>query len=201
MTTFNVERFKSALTNGGARPNQFAVQLSFPTYVAAQSIAVARAPFLVNIAELPGQTVNPAIVQYRGREVKFAGDRIFAPYTITVMNDAEMSIRNGMEQWMGGMEDNAAKFGRLQPSEYQRDIDVLQLDRNGNILKSYKLVNAFPVDLSPVALDFGANDQISQFTVTFQYQHFTTSSNPLGGIVDFGGIFRGAAAGGAANAA
>jgi hypothetical protein len=190
MTTFNVERFKSALTNGGARPNQFAVQLSFPTYVAAQSIAVARAPFLVNIAELPGQTVNPAIVQYRGREVKFAGDRIFAPYTITVMNDAEMSIRNGMEQWMGGMEDNAAKFGRLQPSEYQRDIDVLQLDRNGNILKSYKLVNAFPVDLSPVALDFGANDQISQFTVTFQYQHFTTSSNPLGGIVNFGGIFR-----------
>jgi hypothetical protein len=191
MTTFNVERFKSALTNGGARPNQFAVQLSFPTYVAAQSIAVARAPFLVNIAELPGQTVNPAIVQYRGREVKFAGDRIFAPYTITVMNDAEMSIRNGMEQWMGGMEDNAAKFGRLQPSEYQRDIDVLQLDRNGNILKSYKLVNAFPVDLSPVALDFGANDQISQFTVTFQYQHFTTSSNPLGGIIDFGTIFRG----------
>ena len=190
MTTFNVERFKSALTNGGARPNQFAVQLSFPTYVAAQSIAVARAPFLVNIAELPGQTVNPAIVQYRGREVKFAGDRIFAPYTITVMNDAEMSIRNGIEQWMGGMEDNAAKFGRLQPSEYQRDIDVLQLDRNGNILKSYKLVNAFPVDLSPVALDFGANDQISQFTVTFQYQHFTTSSNPLGGIIDFGGIFR-----------
>ena len=190
MTTFNVERFKSALTNGGARPNQFAVQLSFPTYVAAQSIAVARAPFLVNIAELPGQTVNPAIVQYRGREVKFAGDRIFAPYTITVMNDAEMSIRNGMEQWMNGMDDYAEKFGRLQPSEYQRDIDILQLDRNGNILKSYKLVNAFPVDLSPVALDFGANDQISQFTVTFQYQHFTTSSNPLGGIVNFGGIFR-----------
>ena len=190
MTTFNVERFKSALTNGGARPNQFAVQLSFPTYVAAQSIAVARSPFLVNIAELPGQTVNPAIVPYRGREVKFAGDRIFAPYTITVMNDAEMSIRNGCEQWMNGMDDYAAKFGKLQPSEYQRDMDILQLDRNGNILKSYKLVNAFPVDLSPVALDFGANDQISQFTVTFQYQHFTTSSNPLGGIIDFGGIFR-----------
>ena len=33
-TVFNVERFKSALTNGGLRPNQFAVQLSFPTYVA-----------------------------------------------------------------------------------------------------------------------------------------------------------------------
>ena len=189
MTTFNVERFKSALTNGGARPNQFAVQLSFPTYVTGATLAVARAPFLVSVAELPGQTVNPAIVQYRGREVKFVGDRVYAPWTITVLNDAEMSIRTAMEQWMGGMEDYASKFGRLQPSEYQRDAQVFQLDRNGNALKSYNIINAFPVDLSPVALDFGANDQISSFTVTFQYQHFTTSNNPLGSIVNFGGIF------------
>ena len=189
MTTFNVERFKSALTNGGARPNQFAVQLSFPTFVANQALAVARAPFLVSVAELPGQTVNPAIVQYRGREVKFVGDRVYAPWTITVLNDAEMSIRTAMEQWMNGMEDYANKTGRLQPSEYQRDMQVFQLDRNGNALKSYNIVNAFPVDLSPVALDFGANDQISSFTVTFQYQHFTTSNNPAGSIVNFGGIF------------
>jgi len=189
MTTFNVERFKSALTNGGARPNQFAVQLSFPTFVTSATLAVARAPFLVSVAELPGQTVNPAIVQYRGREVKFVGDRVYAPWTITVLNDAEMSIRTAMEQWMNGMEDYANKFGRLQPSEYQRDMQVFQLDRNGNALKSYNIVNAFPVDLSPVALDFGANDQISTFTVTFQFQHFTTSNNPAGSIVNIGGIF------------
>ncbi|MFZ9610680.1 MAG: phage tail protein [Methylococcales bacterium] len=189
-TTFNVEAFKSALTNGGARPNQFAVQLSFPTFVDSQALAVARAPFLVSIAELPGQTVNPAIVQYRGREVKFVGDRIFAPWTITVLNDADMSIRTAMEQWMGGMEDYATKLGQLQPSQYQRDLQVFQLDRNGNALKSYNIENAFPVDLSPVALDFGANDQISSFTVTFQYQHFIPTSNPLGSIVDFGSAFK-----------
>ena len=163
MTTFNVERFKSALTNGGARPNQFAVQMSFPTYVAGAQLAVARAPFLISVAELPGQTVNPAIVQYRGREVKFVGDRIYAPFTMTVLNDAEMSIRTALEQWMGGMEDYVGKFGRLQPSEYQRDMQVFQLDRNGNALKSYNIANAFPVDLSPVGLDFGANDQIIFF--------------------------------------
>jgi len=189
MSTFNVERFKSSLTNGGARPNQFMVQLSFPTFVAGQALAIARAPFLVSVAELPGQTVNPAIVQYRGREVKFVGDRIYAPFTITVLNDAEMSIRSAMEQWMGGMEDYADKFGKLQPAEYQRDMQVFQLDRNGNALKQYNIVNAFPVDLSPVALDFGANDQISTFTVTFQYQHFTVSNNPLGSVVNVGGVF------------
>ena len=189
MSNFNVERFKSSLTNGGARPNQFMVQLSFPTYVTGAQLAVARAPFLVSVAELPGQTVNPAIVQYRGREVKFVGDRIYAPFTITVLNDAEMSIRTAMEQWMGGMEDYETKFGRMQPSEYQRDMQVFQLDRNGNSLKEYKIANSFPVDLSPVSLDFGANDQISTFTVTFQYQHFTVSSNPGGSLGSAGGIF------------
>ena len=189
-TTFNVESFKSALTNGGARPNQFAVQLSFPTYVTGQALAVARAPFLVSVAELPGQTVNPAIVQYRGREVKFVGDRIYAPWTITVLNDADMSIRNAMEQWMGGMEDYENKFGQLQPALYQRDLQVFQLDRNGNALKAYNITSAFPVDLSPVGLDFGANDQISSFTVTFQYQYFITTNNPLASIINVGGSFK-----------
>lgn len=181
-TVFNVERFKSALTNGGVRPNQFAVQLSFPTYVASGATAVARAPFLVNVAELPGQTLNPAIVQYRGREVKFAGDRIYAPWTITVLNDSQMSVRNAIEQWMTGIEDLQSKTGRLNPAEYQRNLEVYQLDRNGNILKSYTLLDAFPVDLSPVGLDFGANDTISTFTCTWQYQSFVTSGSQSGNL-------------------
>lgn len=188
-TVFNVERFKSALTNGGARPNQFAVQISFPTYVTGAAQAVARSPFLINVAELPGQTVNPAVVLYRGREVKFVGDRIFAPWTTTILNDSGFTLRNGIEQWMVGMEDLQTKIGRLNPAEYQRNIDIFQLDRNGNILKSYTLLDAFPVDLSPVGLDFGANDQISSFTCTWQYQSFTTSSGGgnLGSII--GAIF------------
>ena len=175
MTTFNVDAFKSTLTNGGARPNQFAVQLSYPTYVGGAAAAVAKSPYLVTVAELPGQTIGQTSVFYRGREVVFAGDRTFAPWTITVLNDAEMSIRTAMEQWMNGIEDLANKTGRQTPTEYQRDLDVFQLDRNGNVLKTYKLVNAFPVDISAVALDFNANDQISSFQVTFRYQHFESS--------------------------
>jgi len=174
-TTFNVDQFKAALVNGGTRPNQFAVQLSFPTYVTNAANAVRQAPYLVSVAELPGQTVNPAIVLYRGREVKFAGDRVFAPWTITILNDADMSIRGAMEQWMNGMDDLVVKIGRLNPAEYQRNLDVFQLDRNGKVIKSYQIVNAFPIDVSPVGLDFGANDTISTFTVTWQYQHFVTS--------------------------
>ena len=181
-TVFNVERFKSALTNGGLRPNQFAVQLSFPTYVADSANAVAKSPFLVNIAEMPGSTINPATVIYRGREVLFSGDRTFAPWTTTVLNDSQMTIRNAIESWMIGMEDLQTKSGRLNSAEYQRNIDIFQLDRNGRVLKSYVLLDAFPIDLSPVGLDFGANDQISTFNVTWRYQSFATT-NTASGVV------------------
>ena len=173
MSTFNVQTFKSALTNGGARPNQFKVQIVFPA-IAAAGVAGARSEFLINIAELPGQVINPATVLYRGREVKFAGDRIYAPWTTTVLNDSQMSIRRAIERWMNGMENLQTKNGALVPSAYQTDIFVHQLDRNGGTLQVYQLREAFPVDLSPVALDFSANDQISTFTCTWQYQSFST---------------------------
>jgi hypothetical protein len=181
---FNVERFKAELTNGGARPNQFAVQLTFPNYVQGRTAALAKAPFLVSVAELPGQTIGTTPVYYRGRLVKMAGDREYASFNITVLNDSGFTIRTAIEQWMNGINDVANSTGALQPSVYQTDMFVSQLDRNGAVLKQYKLLGAFPVDLGAVALDFGSNDQLSTFGVSFQYQSFEFSNNPASQLVD-----------------
>jgi hypothetical protein len=181
---FNVERFKAELTNGGARPNQFAVQLTFPNYVASRAAAVRKGPFLVSTSELPGQTIGIAPVFYRGRIVKLAGDRDFAPFNCTVLNDAGFTIRTALEQWMNGIDDLQNKTGRLVPSQYQTDMFVTQLDRNGAVLKQYKLIGAFPTEVGPVALDFGTNDALSTFAVSFQYQTFEFSNNPAQQLVD-----------------
>ena len=181
---FNVERFKSELTNGGARPNQFAVQLTFPNYVISRAAAVTKSPFLVTVAELPGQSLGVTPVYYRGRLIKMAGDREFAPFQITVLNESGFTIRSAIEQWMNGIENMANKTGALQPAQYQTDMFVSQLDRNGAVLKQYKLLGAFPVDLGAVGLDFGSNDQLSTFSVTFQYQTFEFTNNPAAQLID-----------------
>lgn len=181
---FNVERFKAELTNGGARPNQFAVQLTFPNYVAGRAAAVRKGPFLVSVAELPGQTIGVTPVYYRGRLIKLAGDREFAPFNFTVLNDSGFTIRTALEQWMNGIDDLANKTGRLTPSQYQTDMFISQLDRNGAVLKQYKLIGAFPVEVGPVALDFGSNDQLSTFSASFQYQTFEFSNNPAQQLID-----------------
>jgi len=178
-TAFNINEFKTQLKNGGARPNQFRVQLTFPE---SAGIPNAASSYLVNVAELPGQTIGVAPVYYRGREIKLAGDKVFAPFTCTILNDTDFTLRNGLERWMNLIESNTLKTGAIAPVLYQKPIQVYQLDRQGNELRVYSLNGAFPTDISPIGLDFAANDQLSTFSVTFQYQDFTFTSNSGGFI-------------------
>lgn len=191
MTIFNVDEFRARLGAGGARPNQFMVTLGFPR-VAPDFAASDQARFLISAASLPGQTVPPATVLYRGRQVHMVGDRVFAPWTTTVLNDTNFTVRTFIERWMNAMEDVATKQGQTQPQEYYADMEVIQLDRNGTPLKGYKFFGAFPTDLSEVGLDYGANDVISSFTCTWQYQHFAPTDvvGGTGGIgVALTGLF------------
>jgi len=172
---FNVDQFKAAMVGGGARANQFFVTLNFPSYVTLGGAAAAQAAFLVNATTLPGSTVNPTVVPYRGREVKFAGERTFTPWTVTVLNDVSFNIRNSLEAWMEGMNGLVNNNGRTNPRDYQVNLSVTQLDRNNNPLKSYTLASAMPVELSEIGLNFGENDTIETYTCTFVYQHYTTT--------------------------
>jgi len=72
---------------------------------------------------------------------------------------------------MNGKIDNE---GVLTPSEYQTDLVVKHLDRNNDTLPggTYTIRNAFPIQMSEIALQYAQNDIIEEFTVTFQYQHY-----------------------------
>ena len=176
---FRVERFSNSLRDGWARPNQFQVILGRGS----EQIA----PFLVTAASLPGQTIGTASVFYRGREVKLAGDRVFSPWTTTILNDSDMTLRTFIEQWMNEIENLQNKSGQLDPSSYFADLTVSQLDKNSNVRKSYVLRRAWPTDISEVPLSFDANDQISAFSCTWQYQDMSITE-VTGGALTGGGF-------------
>jgi hypothetical protein len=91
-----------------------------------------------------------------------------------------MTLRNAFEAWQNGFNNVQDNSGREFPSDYYQDFTVTQLDRNSNSLKAYGIRGAFPIDVADVQLDFGANDQISTFNVTFAYQDYTTSYDGSG---------------------
>jgi hypothetical protein len=178
----NIADFKAQMIGGGARPNQFRVELSFPTYVTLGVVAGQRAQFLCKAAQLPASTIETLPVLFRGRPVNFAGERTFQPWTVTIYNDTTFGIRNALEQWQSGIQNYNTTNGRVNPTDYQVDLNVHQLDRNGAIIKSYKFVDAFPTTISAVGLDYEQQNAIEQFDVEFQYNFFTSATGAASGF-------------------
>jgi hypothetical protein len=177
----NISEFKSRLTGGGARANQFRVELSFPSFVNLGAVAGVQAQFLCNAAQLPASTIEPISVLYRGRPVNFAGERTFQPWSISVYNDTNFNIRNALEQWSNGIQNNGATTGITNPLNYQVDLAVHQLDRNGSTVKTYRFVDAFPSDIGDIQLGYDQGNAIETFSTTFQYNYWTSDTSTTGG--------------------
>lgn len=178
----NIADFKAQMIGGGARPNQFYVQLTFPSYVGLGVVAGQQAQFLCRSAQLPASTIEPITTLYRGRPVQFAGERTFQPWTVSIYNDTSFNIRNALEVWQNGIQNYNTTLGKTNPRDYQVDLSVFQLDRSGAIIKSYRFVDAMPVNIGPIQLDYDQQNQIEQFDVEFTYNYFTSNTTTGGGI-------------------
>ena len=180
--SFNVQSFRSQMVLDGARPNLFECRLTFPLIGDAAGVAE-KYTFMARAAQLPGSTVNQVPVNYFGRELKFAGNRTFPEWTVTVINDEDFMVRKAFERWMSGMNSHVGNR-RIESfakgdGGYQQDGSVNQFGKTGGIIKAYRFVGMFPIDLSPIDLDWGANDTIEEYSVTFAYQWWESTRDTV----------------------
>jgi hypothetical protein len=178
---FNINEFRSQMQGDGARPNLFEVTLPFPAF-ALPGTAQTKLSFMCKTAQLPGSTVNSVPVQYFGRELKFAGNRTFQDWSITVINDEDFSIRKGFERWMeriNGHVDNVRSVAYVTPASYVGQATVVQYKKNGQSPQDlqYNFKDIFCTDISAIDLDWGSNDAIEEFTVNFSYSYWTSTAN------------------------
>jgi len=173
MAILGVDDFKAKLRGGGARPTLFKATLNFPAYAAGD---VELTSFLCETAVLPNSTVGLINVPFRGRQVKIAGDRVFEPWTVTIINDTDFKVRNAMERWMNGINGHSSNTGLTNPSDYQTDLIVDQLDRDESVIKRYNFRGCFPTAVSEIAVGYGTVDEIERFTTEFQVQYWESDT-------------------------
>ena len=174
--SFNIDTFRTTLTGDGARPNLFDVQLAFPSFVSLGALAAAKANFQVRASNLPGSTVGLTPTYYFGREVKLAGNRTYADWTITVLNDEDFIIRNAFEQWINGLNDPQQNIrnpnATVIDGGYGTNALVTQYSKTGEAIKQYQIIGMFPLDVSPIDVDWASNDTIEEYSVTLAYQYW-----------------------------
>ena len=177
----SIEKIKSTLKGGGARPNLFQVNLtSFPGGADYDSDEFS---ILCKAAQLPASNIASIDVPFRGRIFKVAGDRTFDTWTVTVINDNDFKIRTAMEAWMQFTGQYADGSGATDPASYQVNADVIQFARQATALqkvdttglanaKQYRFYGIFPTNISAIDLSYDTGDTIEEFTVEFQVQYW-----------------------------
>jgi|TARA_R110000851_G_scaffold27167_1_gene76578 hypothetical protein len=173
MAILGVDDFKAKLKGGGARPNLFKATINFPGYAGGN---VELTSFMCRAAQLPGSIMSEIIVPFRGRELKIAGDRTFDVWSPTIINDTDFDVRNAMERWMNGINAHSDNSGLTNPVDYQADLIVEQLDRDGSTLKTYNFRGCFPTNIDPIDLSYDPAAAIEEFGVTFQVQYWESNT-------------------------
>lgn len=166
---FDINQIRSQLQFGVARQNLFEVNIRNP----ADGSGDSRLRFMAQATQIPSSELGLIEIPYFGRRIKLAGDRVFAPWQITVINDEDFLIRSAMEQWSHQI--NAMQQNKRLLTDYKSDGLVTQYGKDGTALRTYEFRGIFPTEVSAIELDWGANDTYETFTVTFQYDWWTVS--------------------------
>jgi len=192
---FNISSFKSnGLVYGGARPSLFQVFLSVPAGIGIDNVSVNKFRFVCRTAELPAFSTGSLEVPYFGRKIKVAGDRNFGDWSVNVMNDEDFSVRALFEAWSNAINRlvSNVRDPNVSTENYKTDLEVQQFSKDGQIIRSYMIVGAFPTEIGAIALDWDTQNSIESFGVTFAYDYFEplveTSDKKAGGVNTYGGL-------------
>jgi hypothetical protein len=170
----NIEEFKAnGLIHGGARSSLFRVFI--PEWPGSDSDSEQRFRFLCKATQLPPSVLGQVEVPYQSRRIKVMGDRQYANWTETIMNDEDFGVREAMERWHQNMNmhvENVTNNVTPEPITYKRDALVQQLSKDGSILKEYTFKGIFPTQIDSIPVDWEAIDQIELFDVEFSIDYW-----------------------------
>lgn len=202
---FTVSEFRAAL-QGGSRPNLFKVRI--PAVPESVGTPLQEGfDFVCRSAALPSSSLGLIEVGINGgRRLKMGGDRVFAEWTTTVLNDENFAIRSNIELWQNRIVSSNFNNGRISPedsvgrqftgNDLFSVVEIYQLDDNGDEIEStlnfklngtdasakvnlasVKLINCWPSDISTIDLSYDTTDTVEEFTVTWVYDYCLYGDN------------------------
>lgn len=175
MASIKLSDFKEAL-NDICRPNRFAVRFSGIDSAAMDVSFNEEDYFFVKAASIPGKTMGEVDLNWNGYKYKIAGDPSFNDVTVTFYNEIPKggtdSSHDKFLTWLNRISADEENIRTIH-SEYKCSVHIMQLDGEGEVLKTYTLEHAHPKDVSEIALSMDSTDSVEEFNVVFSYSYFT----------------------------
>jgi len=185
----SIATFKNAF-DGGTRPNRFVV-----TGVIGKPHDQPVPPLLVKAASMPVQTLGVMQVPFRGRVAKLPGDRAYAEWTFTLLDEAKAGVggigdqpsngglRRAFEAWHESFNmhrENIARGGDESilngtNEEFYTTWTVNQLNMAGEEIvgRAVRLHYCWPTEVGAIDLSYDSADTLTEYSVTLAFDYLT----------------------------
>jgi hypothetical protein len=175
----NINAFRTAFT--ASRSNRYLIT-PYPPEDLELGLDVSHMRLFAKATAIPGTQIGMIPVGYRGRIIKFAGERQFGEWVIqvydgTIRGEPQGNIREIMENWIeltNSSKDHEVRLNTASTSPWT----VEWFDTNdgfgegtGDFTQTFELHNCWPIDISPIDLSYDQADAFSEFTLTLAYDY------------------------------
>jgi len=167
---------------GGVRPNLYKVVVNAPI------IGQLDLQFLGKATSIPASNITNIDVAYRGRLLKVPGDRQFEDWSVTVLSDPDWQARTAMEAWMNAIQNHSQNRSSVSATNVYGNATVSQLNRDGGILRTYRLQDIYPTVLAAVELTMDPDGAPEEFAVTFAVNNYTVDGAGMDGSASGSGV-------------
>lgn len=165
--TLDINAFKQRIRHP-ARPTHFLVQLNFPGNDNTESDQ-----FYCKGAQIPSSNIGMVELSYMGRKAKYAGDRTYDDWSITIYNDDDFTIRKKFERWLELINTTKTNISEIDWAKIQTDMIVFHLNGQNKIIKQYIFKNAWPtMPGDAIDLAWDNNDTAEEYTVNISYDYW-----------------------------
>lgn len=204
---FNVSHFlEQQKILGQAKPSYFEVYLAAPNIVDDITNKV-YSRLYCHASQIPGVVLNYTEIPYQGNLITIPTTRYYNEWSVTVTNDSHFVMRTNLEKWTETISNrfglaektpltlgsifsigSTTKTKTLNLNDALQDLWVIHYTNALAPIPTavYTIHDAFPSDISQIELDWGTNDTLEEYTVTFRYQYWERRSLNLGAFGKLG---------------
>jgi hypothetical protein len=170
----NISDFISKFPKDLARPCNFTVKITAPIL---DSYSSQELTFKCEASELPSRTFSLVEQKTYGPVQQFPIQNFYDKHNLTFLCSDDMREKKLFDRWMDNISDSTissafgVKFDFKYKDTYAGQIEIIQYDVTGKESFNVKLIEAFPISVHPLKLDWGADNEVHKLMVTFAYRY------------------------------
>ncbi len=131
--------------------------------------------FFIKAAQFPASTIGFVEVPFKGRKIKRPGDRTFAEWSLTVLQDEGNVVREDFIRWMEKINSHENISGDSVTDALFPQWGIQALRQDDSVSGGIDLFRCFPTEVGTIDFNYESVDTFAEFTVTLQYDYWTST--------------------------